>query len=78
MKEGHKLKAKVNLYPFLTKGNTYTMSYSGFSCCIKDNFGASKIYYTDNIWFKKNFKVMKKSEYILWSRSIKIKKLDLI
>jgi hypothetical protein len=61
-----------------TQNRYYTMSYIGFSCCIKDNFGASKIYYTDNIWFKKNFKIMKKEEYILWSRAIKLRKLDLI
>lgn len=46
--------------------------------CIMDNCGENKSYSYEDIWYKKNFKVMKKKEYILWSRSVKLEKLNLI
>jgi hypothetical protein len=57
-------------YPFISN---VVMHY-----CIKDNCGNTKIYAYDDVWFKNNFKVMKKKEYILWSRSVKLRKLNLI
>ena len=62
-----------------TNGRYYELiePFSYFS--IRDNCGSSKLYIIidarDDIWFKENFKLMKKKEYILWSRSVKLRRL---
>ena len=58
-----------------TYGRYYHMvdSYPYFS--IRDNCGSPKMYARDDIWFKENFKLMYREEYIIWSRSIKLREL---
>lgn len=58
-----------------TNGRYYQVvdSYPYFS--IRDNCGSPKMYARNDIWLKENFKVMKKKEYVLWSRSVKLKRL---
>jgi len=48
-------------------------SYSTYA--ISDNDGRTKIYATNNFWCKSNFKIMKHVDYVLWSRSIKLREL---
>lgn len=54
----------------------YRITYAFPHFCIMDDCGANKKYVRSDIWFIKNFRMMEKKEYIVWSRAFKLKKLE--
>ena len=59
----------------LTYGRYYSLIDNFPYYSIMDNCGSAKKYARNDIWLKENFKLMKKKEYVIWSRSIKLNKL---
>jgi hypothetical protein len=86
MKTGDKLKAKVNLHPFLTKGNTYIVIYAnaGGVSTITD-VNNQNIFFSLNIQHQNNSipNVIQVHMYLwdyfdktIYERKIKLKKIN--